>query len=783
MGERQFGPYRLVHQIAVGGMAEIYLAKTRGIAGFEKYVALKMIHPNFSQDEQFVQMLIDEAKITVQLQHVNIAQTFDLGRVGHTYYITMEFVDGADLYKLLRRGAEKQLAFPVDVAAWIAKEVSTGLDYAHRKRDVTGAPLRIVHRDVSPQNVLISHAGEVKIVDFGIAKATMRARQTAVGVIKGKYYYMSPEQAWGDPVDHRSDIFSAGIVLYELLTGQMLYLEEDIQKLLDMVRKANIPPPTTLRRDIPPQLERIVMRALQKNPSDRYKTAADFGTDLERFLHVYSPVFTSVKVAAYFHHVLDEEAAPEPTPIPVERVRLPEVTTERFSADQLVQERSEFTDENSVIFAIDELKPDPPQAGGQPRARDVQTMAVNDPAGEGEEHTLVSGPPGFDSETELGGRSALHEAEEDAPTQTRLEAVPEATEVDPTAPGYARARRGPRSRSPARHPQQRLRARATGAAHPALLARTPQPAVSELGQRRPSRRTPASGTPMIGGSVLSAIVSSGVTEPSVTRPVRGRGPASDGIPAVVEEGKAAASHRVSDPPAPPRVIEAVHEPALPLAAPSRTPLPFPGLPTGGPKSLKGDLAALEIDVIPDAYKIRRAKSRWLLRGSLAAVCVAAGVLLGIFVLGDSGVVTRSSILIESIPSGASVFVNGEMLAEKTPTQVRDAAPGRYALLVSMPGHRDWTKEVLVPEGGGEPSVVAFLKQTGVDLVVRSRPSGAQVFIAGKVRGRTPLVLDNINPASAPSLEVRLKGHSSERRELDWRGRSEIELEVRLDRVP
>ena len=225
MAERQFGPYRLVRQIAVGGMAEIHLAKTKGIAGFEKYVALKMIHPNFAEDEQFIQMLVDEAKIAVQLTHGNIAQTFDLGRVGETYYITMEYVDGADLYKILRRASEQDIEMPLDVCAFIAKEITSALDHAHRKRDHTGKPLGIVHRDVSPQNVLVSYAGEVKLVDFGIAKATMKARQTAVGVIKGKYYYMSPEQAWGDPIDFRSDIFSAGIVLYEMLTGQMLYLE------------------------------------------------------------------------------------------------------------------------------------------------------------------------------------------------------------------------------------------------------------------------------------------------------------------------------------------------------------------------------------------------------------------------------------------------------------------------------------------------------------------------------------------------------------------------------
>ena len=159
MAERQFGPYKLIRQIAVGGMAEIHLAKTGGIAGFEKYVALKMIHPNFAEDDQFIQMLVDEAKIAVQLSHGNIAQTFDLGRVGETYYITMEYVDGADLYKILRKASEVDFEMPLDVCAFIAKEIASALDHAHRKRDHTGKTLGIVHRDVSPQNVLISYAG------------------------------------------------------------------------------------------------------------------------------------------------------------------------------------------------------------------------------------------------------------------------------------------------------------------------------------------------------------------------------------------------------------------------------------------------------------------------------------------------------------------------------------------------------------------------------------------------------------------------------------------------
>jgi len=360
VAERQFGPYRLVRQIAVGGMAEIHLAKTKGIAGFEKYVALKMIHPNFAEDEQFIEMLVDEAKIAVQLTHGNIAQTFDLGRVGETYYITMEYVDGADLYKILRRASEQDLEMPLDVCAFVGKEVASALDHAHRKRDHVGKPLGIVHRDVSPQNVLMSYAGEIKLVDFGIAKATMKARQTAVGVIKGKYYYMSPEQAWGDSIDYRSDIFSAGIVLYEMITGQMLYLEEDLHKLLDMARKAEIAPPSKLRKGVPPQLERIVMHALAKAPGDRYESAGDFATDLERFLHAYSPVFTAGKIASLIKQVLgDPMQVPNEQDSPDIEVRDGPMSTHTLDDSELAHaiDKDDLRDENSVIFRVAELKP------------------------------------------------------------------------------------------------------------------------------------------------------------------------------------------------------------------------------------------------------------------------------------------------------------------------------------------------------------------------------------------------------------------------------------------
>ncbi|HTR50718.1 MAG TPA: protein kinase [Kofleriaceae bacterium] len=557
-----------MRQIAVGGMAEIHLAKTQGVAGFEKYVALKMIHPNFAEDEQFIQMLVDEAKIAVQLNHGNIAQTFDLGRVGDTYYITMEFVDGADMYKLLRRASEMDLEMPLDVAAFVAKEMASALDHAHRKKDHTGKSLGIVHRDVSPQNVLVSYAGEVKLVDFGIAKATMKAKQTAVGVIKGKYYYMSPEQAWGNTIDYRSDIFSAGIVLYEMIVGQMLYLEEDLHRLLDMVRKADIAPPSTIRRGVPPQLEKIVMRALQKNASDRYLSAADFASDLERFLHAYSPVFTAAKVAQLVKRILGEQDE-----IPEYEVELRDGPSGTLNPNVLVHEKDEIRDENSVIFRVAELKPKQPErapsqgnrvtrqadiddapsppsrapspakapqapraptksprlpdedtrevgpAPAPPRVRDVKTPVVAsawEHDGELEnigERTLITGGGGgfmMDVASEEGVDATMVSA---GPPVAPDNATMDLDTSDEISEGEETSTSNEDGPTVTRDPVRKVAAK-RGPAPAALSAKIQSPAVSELRKPRASRKTPAGGAP----NVLQAIVGAANSAPMPAPP-------------------------------------------------------------------------------------------------------------------------------------------------------------------------------------------------------------------------------------------------------------------------
>jgi serine/threonine protein kinase len=279
-----FGKYFLLERINVGGMAEVYKAKTVGVEGFEKIVAIKRILPSVAADEQFIKMFVDEAKITSQLSHANLAQTFDLGKIDDAYYIAMEYVPGKDLRSVFERLKRRGERMPLPLAAWVMGRVCEGLDYAHRKRDASGRELHIVHRDVSPQNIILSYEGEVKLIDFGIAKAANKITKTQAGILKGKFGYMSPEQVRGLPLDRRSDIFAAGVVLYELCTGERLFTGSSDFSVLEKVQQARVKPPSQVEASIPLKLERIVLKALAREPEDRYQQAADVAAELTRFL-------------------------------------------------------------------------------------------------------------------------------------------------------------------------------------------------------------------------------------------------------------------------------------------------------------------------------------------------------------------------------------------------------------------------------------------------------------------------------------------------------------------
>ncbi len=300
-----FGPYRLIERIAVGGMAEVFKAKRGGVEGFEKIVAVKRILPHLSDNKEFVDMFVDEAKMVARLSHPNIVQIFDLGRIEGSYYIAMEYVHGHDLRTIERRAAEKGLRMPLDLGLQVVSQVCAALEHAHRKKDEGGRPLEIVHRDVSPQNILISFEGDVKLVDFGIAKAVAKAASTDRGSLRGKLLYMSPEQAWGRPIDRRSDVFSLGIVLYELVTESKPFAVSDSElTILELVRQCLITPPREVNPRVPEALDRVIMKALAREPDERYQDAGQMQRGLERFLRERPPV--SARDLARFLELLFE---------------------------------------------------------------------------------------------------------------------------------------------------------------------------------------------------------------------------------------------------------------------------------------------------------------------------------------------------------------------------------------------------------------------------------------------------------------------------------------------
>jgi hypothetical protein len=281
---RSYGPYRLLEKIAVGGMAEVFRAKRTGVEGFEKVVAVKRILPHLSDNAEFVDMFIAEAKMVAGLTHPNIVQIFDLGRIDQTYFIAMEYVHGRDLRSIMKRAKDRGMRVPLDLAAHVTSRVCAAVEYAHRKKDEQGRPMCIVHRDISPQNILISFEGEVKITDFGIAKAATKASDTERGALRGKLLYMSPEQAWGRPVDRRSDLFSLGVVFYEMITDERPFLAASEVSILEAVRQCKIAPPGQLNPRVPERLGRVAMKALAKEPQERYQDASEMARELERAL-------------------------------------------------------------------------------------------------------------------------------------------------------------------------------------------------------------------------------------------------------------------------------------------------------------------------------------------------------------------------------------------------------------------------------------------------------------------------------------------------------------------
>lgn len=305
------GKYELLRKIASGGMAEVYLAKQTGLVGFEKLVVIKRILPHLAENEEFVRMFLDEARTAADLRHTNVVQIYEVGEDQGTYYIAMEFLHGQDLRRILRRQLEQRGRIPLQHGLQMIIDAAAGLHYAHQKSDLSGQPLGIVHRDISPQNIITTYDGTSKIVDFGIAKAASQSVETRSGVLKGKYSYMSPEQASGETLDQRTDQFALGIVAYELTTATRLFKYPNEIMTLHAIIECRVTPPAHVLRGFPVDLSDIIMRSLSKNREDRYPHLGEFIEDIEDFMAREGMVHSPQRVSGYMQELFAEDIAEE----------------------------------------------------------------------------------------------------------------------------------------------------------------------------------------------------------------------------------------------------------------------------------------------------------------------------------------------------------------------------------------------------------------------------------------------------------------------------------------
>lgn len=360
--------YRPLFKLDSGGMAEVYVAEAESMAGFKKKVAIKRILPELLKDDKFIRMFLDEARLSLHLNHANIVQVFDIGKSSSTYFIVMEFVEGPNLKSILQYFSRKRVLMPVHLVVWLLNEILKGLDYAHSLRDPeTGRTLGIVHRDISPPNILMSWNGEVKLTDFGLAKATTQLESTDPGVVKGKFSYLSPEAASGQDVDQRADIFAVGILGYEMLTGRRLFLGESDYQTVEQVRRAKIPSIIGQNAEVTPELEQILLRSLHVDPAQRYQEARDFADDLLAFLFS-----RSLKVSA-------RDVADLISPL---RQEVPSVEESTAEGSNLILRL--IDGEFAEIKSLGDEDDDGPETGSQPLAAlvggGVPGMADYDPS-------------------------------------------------------------------------------------------------------------------------------------------------------------------------------------------------------------------------------------------------------------------------------------------------------------------------------------------------------------------------------------------------------------------
>ncbi len=420
--------YRVIDKIAAGGMAEVFRAESAGIEGFKKKVAIKRVLPHLSQKRKFMSMFLDEARLSAHLSHSNVVQVFDIGMGDDTYFIVMEYVDGADLKAIIETLRKRGQQFPLEAAVYIATKICEGLAYAHDLTDGRGNPFGIVHRDMSPPNVLITRYGEIKITDFGLAKANNQLEKSEPGIIKGKFSYLAPEAAMGHEVDTRADIFAVGIILWEMLAGRKLFLGESDYATVKLVQQANIPSLAEINHKVPPGLERIISKSLARDLNQRYGHALALAEDLNGFLYHHGQPVGAWDISRLVLQALDERQRQKPGSANI--------------IDQLIKQ---------ALFEFTSLGSPQEQSGASPGGRTTPTGTPSPHEGNGvrdwESEIQIKNPygPGRSvgndkllsslQDLQVGNLSAL----EDMPSGTgSLEKALESTPAPPASPAPPR---------------------------------------------------------------------------------------------------------------------------------------------------------------------------------------------------------------------------------------------------------------------------------------------------------------------------------------------------------
>jgi serine/threonine protein kinase len=707
----KFGDYYLFERVAVGGMAEVYKGVSYGVEGFERLFAVKRVLPDISEDQEFIEMFIDEAKIAVQLTHANIGQIFELGNAEGSYFIAMEFVQGKDGRAIFDRARSRAEHLSIPMVCHIIKEVCEALEYAHNKRNDRGESLDLIHRDVSPQNVLVSYDGEVKLIDFGIAKAAGKASKTQAGILKGKFSYMSPEQVRGKPIDKRSDLFSLGVCLYELLTLERCFSGESDFSTLEKVREADFRRPTQINRDIPPELEKIVYRALARDPDQRFQNASDFQDALQKFLYQSGAFYSRKDLAAFMRATFAKELESEQQRLAAFRDHARRHIAEARRPDEAPPEPIDAIPHFEEVELYEE--PDVPEAAWSEPGDD------DDPETEVYNREPGQPPPDMLPFFNRGGQAPVAQSARSAPPARGT--LPQGSPSDrsrPPGPGWVT---GGLPAVSGGHPAISGGHPAVSGGHPAITGGHP---------------AATGGHPAVTGGHRPGYGLINTHAPATT----GGWPRASGMNAEVSGGYAlGGQHGITSPP-------------------SGSP------PAYGPDTMPGDISPGP--GFHPGYDGRSSGRRIGLILLVALLSVGLGV-AAVLLLANGA--ELASLEIETTPLKVEIYLDGRLMHEEsTPITVNNLKPGEHTIKVVAEDHEALQSTVFL--NPGEKRRLSFELDRLVAatlLAIKSEPSGAQVFIDGKLVDQTPLNTEAVAPGER-QLELKKDGYQP------WTGRIRVQ---------